>query len=227
MILHDSTFETLATAPVKTTDIVVARQISDIYGYHDDTVVWQSSDVLMSVNIDSVGDFINTATKKATVKLLGTVDGIVQSQIFQVRSGLYDSALQTYNYISQGFFIVDNVAYDYEAGSTTVTMYDHMWLAQNTLYETTVESTGFTFPATVEQLATYAATTINTSLMADFSLLPNADYSIAVDPYTNISNVTIQNVIQEIAAATGTTARISDTTLIFTKFTYNYLWSVR
>lgn len=220
MITHDSTFEDLAKAPIKTTDVVVVKQITDVYGYYDDTPEWTSSDVLMSVNVDIVGAFLGAATKKATVNLLGIIDTASHGDVFQVRVGIYnnDPSVSGFNYISQGFFTVENVEYNYDAGSTKITMYDQMWLATNTPYASTVDTVGFTFPATIEDLAGYAASTIGVELMSTFSSLPNASYTIEVDPYYTISNSTIQTVIQEIAQATGTTARISDTTLMFSKY---------
>jgi len=59
---------------------------------------------------------------------------------------------------------------------------------------------------------------LGVSLMVYFNNLPNSDYEITEDLYVNISNATIQTVIQEIAASTGTTARFTDTTLVFSKF---------
>lgn len=218
MITRNKRFEELAVAPVKQTDVIVVKQIADPYGYYDDTPIWTSSDLLMKVTIDSVGAFLGTATKKATVNLIGIVDTAVVGDIFQVRLGLYDNDLSSFNYISQGFYIVHDIAFNYDDGYTTITMYDQMWTAQETAYSNTVDTTGITFPATVEELAVYMASAIGVDLMPNFSDLPNADYSIPVDPYYTISNATIQTVIQEIASATGTTARISDTTLVFSQY---------
>lgn len=220
MILHDYKFEDLASAPIKQTDVVVAKQIQDTYGYYDDTVIWDSSDILMSVNIDSIGAFLGTATKKATVKLLGIVETATAGDVFQVRLGIYDTdiAVLAFNYISQGFFVVDEVAFDYEAGSTTITMYDHMWTAQNTSYKATADTSGFSFPATVQEFAEQMAAAIGVELMPGFGSLPNSDYSILVDPYISISNATIQTAIQEIAATTATSAHMTDTTLVFSPF---------
>lgn len=214
MIYHDTTFETLATAPVKQTDVQVVRQIQDPYGYYDDsTAEWASSNILMQVNVDCVGTLLGTATKKATVKLLGIVTTAAVGDLFQIRLGLYDADVSGFNYISEGFFKVDNIAFDYDSGYTTVTMYDQMWTAINTPY-----TSGFTYPATVEELAQQVASAIEVELMADFNLLPNYDFSISQDLYVNLSNSTLQTVIQEIAASTGTIARISDTTLVFSPF---------
>jgi hypothetical protein len=219
MISHDAAFETLAKAPVKTTDVIVVREIPDpsVEYIEDLTAKWTSSDSLMQVNIDSVGAFLGTVTKKATVKLLGIIDNVENNDIFKIELGLYnnDPSVAGFDYICQGYYLVDNVAYDYDSGSTTVTMYDHMWTAKNTSYTDTAQSTGFTYPSTVEELASQMATAIGVNLMSGFSDLPNAGYLIVQDPYANISNATLQTVIEEIAQATGTTARISNTTLVF------------
>lgn len=219
MIYHDNTFATLANAPVKQTRVEVVMQTHDPYGWFDGAVNWNAdtaAGVLMSVNIDAVGSFLGTVTKKATVKLLGIVDDAQVGDVFQVRLGLYnnDPSVTGFNNISQGFYTVDDVAFDYEAGSTTVTMYDWMWWASRTPY-----STNFTYPTTVEGLAGQVASSLGIELMVGFSSLPNASFTITEDLYATISNATLQTVIQEIAASTGTTARISDTTLVFSKFT--------
>jgi hypothetical protein len=216
MITHDSAFASLAVAPVKRTDVVVAMQEQDPYGYHDGSVIWQSSDVLMSVTIDSVGIFLGTTTKKAVVKLIGIIDDAQVADVFQVRLGLYNSdpSVAGFDYISEGFYIVDTIAYDYAAESTTITMYDHMWTASLTPYSAGIVA----YPVTVEELAQGVASALGLDLMADFDQLPNYDFIITTDLYANITNATLQTVIQEIASTTGTLARVSDTTLTFVQY---------
>lgn len=220
MIIFDETFKDLVSAPIKRTDVIVAKQLPDTYGYYDDTPIWTSSDLLMSVQIDSVGFFLGTVTKKAVVKLLGIVDTAAVNDIFQIRLGAFDEdpSVSGFNYISEGFFFVDSVVYDYEAGSTTVTMYDHMWKAQQTKYIDALDTFSFIYPATVEGLAGQIALFLGLNLMLGFPSLPNYDFSILSDPYLLISNSTIQTMIAEIAGITGTTARISDNTLVFSSF---------
>ncbi len=222
MITHDPTFEVLAQKPIKETDVQVARQIldQDTLEYVDDTLVWNSSDVLMSVNIDSVGSFLGATTKKAVVKMIGIISDAQAKDMFQVRLGLYnlDPSVSGYNYISQGYFIVNDVAYDYDLGSTTVTMYDHMWYAQQTQYSDANISTPFIYPTTVQGLAEQMATAIGLELDTSFADLPNFDHAITVDLYKTISGTTLLGVIQEIAGATGTTARVSDRKLVFSQF---------
>ncbi len=218
MITHTTNFEDLANAPVKQTDVVVARQILGVGGYSDDvTLIWESSTVLMSVTIDAVGEMLGIVTKKAVVKLLGIVDDAVVGDLLQVRLGIYDSVVTDYEYISEGFYLVDSIDYDYEAGSTTVTLYDHMWKAGGLGYAATIPSNAITYPISVEDFAAYLAGVLNLDV-SSMSTLPNHDYMILEDLYSTQSGTTVQGAIADIAGATGTTARISDTTLTFSQY---------
>jgi hypothetical protein len=218
MITHSATFEALAKAPIKRTDVIVALQ--DQYedgSYHDNPYsIWKSSDKLIDVKIDSVGSFLGTTTKKAVIRLMGVVSTAAPEQLYQIRTGLYNAALATpaYEYISQGFYAIDNIAYDYDAGSTTITLYDAMWDASQTAYSAGV----VTFPMTVLALAQGIAQAIGLTLDPNFSNLPNADYVITDDLYVNINGATLQTVVAELAATTGTTARVSDRELKFVKY---------
>lgn len=225
MIVHDTRFEELAVAPVKTTNVEVVRQTQEfIEGenpvYVDDLPYWTSSDLLMEVKIDVVGGMLGTVTKKATVKLLGIQEGVLAGDTFQVRLGLYDDegSVVGYNYVSEGFFLVETIDYDYEAGSTTVVMYDYMWKAGKLLYTEAIPEGAINYPTTVEFLAGFIVGILDIELMPDFSSLPNADYMITEDLYSTISGTTIKNVIAEIAGATGTTARFTDYKLIFSPY---------
>jgi hypothetical protein len=218
MVYHDNTFGTLASAQVKQTKVEVVSQTQDPYGFYDGALVYHANSVagnLVSVTIDSVGVFLGTVTKKATVKLNVIDASATIGQIFKIKLGIYnnDPSVSGFDTISVGFFLVDNVAFDYETNSTTITMYDWMWKAANTPY-----ATGFAYPCTVQSLAGQVSSALGVSLMTGFSTLPNYNYTITEDLYADISNATLQTVIQEIAAATGTTARITDTTLNFVKF---------
>lgn len=233
MILHDATFETLAKAPVKQSDVIVARQILDVSGYIDDTtLIWNAHKTpdgmggyiygpLMEVKIDAVGQMLGVATKKATVKLLGTNVTLPNiGDTFQIRLGLYnqDPSVSGFNYISEGFFLVETIDQNFDDGFTTITLYDHMWRAGKLIYSNVVGTDTVDYPITVEDFAGFIANLLNVDLMSGFSSLPNSQYNIAADLYSSISRATIQNVIQDIAGATGTTARISDTTLVFSQY---------
>lgn len=222
MIAHSPTFEDLATAPVKQIDVIVARQVLDAYGYVDDvTSIWTSSDDLMEVKIDAVGTMLGAATKKATIKLLGIQDEAQGGSLYQVRLGIYnqDPSVSGFSYISEGFFLVEEVDFDYEGNSTTITMYDHMWSAEKLQYTEAIPSNSLTYPITVQELAEHVSGILNLTLDPNFNTLPNYNYSILEDIYSAISSATLKNVIQDIAGATGTTARVTDTTLVFSRYT--------
>lgn len=221
MITHTTNFENLAKAPVKQSDVIAARQIFDTtaVAYVDDTsMIWRSSSNLMEVQIDAVGQMLGIATKKCVIKLLGIQGGVAANDSFQIRLGLYDNTAHAYEYISQGIYLVETIDYDYEAGSTTVTLYDHMWRAGKMGYAETVPSTAITYPVTVQNFATYLATLVGVDIDTNFSTLPNASYSIVEDLYSTQSGTTVLGAIQDIAGATGTTARITDRKLIFSKY---------
>ncbi len=187
----------------------------------DGIITWASSDVLMEVKIDSVGQMFGSATKKATVKLLGIQDDAVIGNLFQVRLGIFnqDPSVSGYEYISEGYFLVDQIDYDYEAGSTTITMYDHMWKAGNTLWTEAVSLDFIEYPISVHDFAVTVAGLLNVEVHEDFEDLPNADYMIAEDLYSTISTTTLKNVINEIAGATGSTAHMTDFTMHFHPYT--------
>lgn len=224
MILHDQRFEELAQAPIKQVDVVVARKISTFVEGEEEVIVddatatWSSGTLLMEVQIDAVGEMLGAATKKATVKLRGLVDTAVVEDLFQVRVGISDSVTGFFNYISEGYFRVDTIDYDYEAGSTTIVMYDAMWRAGNTLYTEAVGLDFIEYPITVENFANTIAGILDVTVGDGFSDLPNSQYEIQEDLYSTISTATLKNVIQDIAGATGTTARMTDQVLNFSSF---------
>lgn len=218
MITHNATFETLAKAPVKQSDVIVVKQLPTETGYVATTPSYTSSGVLMEVKIDSVGEMLGTATKKATVTLIGITNTVQTKDLFKISLGLYNTSLSAFNYISQGFFIVDTIDYNYDAGSTTITMYDHMWTATNTLFEESVGTGAITYPVTVQNFALHIASLLGLTLPASFTSLPNSQFSIIANLYSTSSGATLQNVIQDIAGATGTTARVTDTTLTFSQY---------
>lgn len=227
MITHSATFEDLAKAPIKNIDVIVVRRITEPFVegetqeiIDDVTAKWTSSDVLMEAKIDSVGIMLGSATKKATIKLLGIIDDALVSDLFQIRLGLFnqDPSVSGYDYVSVGHFNVDSIDYDYEAGSTTIIMYDAMWRAGNTLYTEAVGLDFIEYPISVQDFASTIATLLDVTLHVDFNTLPNYNYMITEDLYSEISTATLKNVIQDIAGATGSTAHLTDEVLHFHSF---------
>lgn len=208
MILHDSTFEDLALAPIKTPSAVMTETIVE------DPLEYAGGDLLASVTIDNVGTFLGTATKKAVVKLLGVHTELL-GKSFDIKVRFLDPTDKTYYYASEGIFSTSEVAVDYERNATTITLYDAMWTAVNSNYG----DFSFIYPMTVESLAGAIATQLGVTLATGFDLLPNHDYSILVDPYIDIDGTKLRDVIEEIAQTTATTAIISGTYLKFIPYT--------
>ena len=208
MILYDPIFEDLATAPIKTPDVIVTENVET------DPLEFTGSDDLISVTIDNVGMFLGTATKKAVIKMIGAHAEFLNKS-FEIKVGLQDVVTSDWYYISEGFFNTSDVSIDYETDSTTVTLYDQMWTAVNGNYG----DYSFTYPMTVESLAEAISIQIGVTLATGFDSLPNYDYLIAVDPYIDIDGTKLRDVIEEIAQTTATTAIISGLSLKFVPFT--------
>lgn len=208
MILHDSVFENLAKASIKSSARVIVTENISV-----NPLVFTGVGTLMSVTIDNVGMFLGTATKKATIKLLGIHLEFI-SKSFEIKVGLQNPTDKTWIYISEGSFATWEVAVDYEKNSTTVTLYDAMWTAVNSDYN----NFALTYPMTVQSLAGAIAAKLGIILATGFDALPNYDYLIAVDPYVNIDGTKLRDVIEEIAQTTATTAIISGAYLKFVPF---------
>lgn len=223
MLVHSNQFKTAAQSLIKQTSVQVSRQVLDTYGYVDSVPVWKSGDLLVEVSIDSVGLMLGTVTKKAVVKLIGIEDDVSAGDIYKIKLGVNTSGnvyedQENYDYTSQGFYIVDTVDFNYDTNSTVVTMYDHMWKANGTKYVEVIPENSIIYPVTIEYLASHVASLLNMDLDPNFGSLPNATQPITEDLYTKIPNATLKNVIQDIAGATGTTARVTDTTLVFSQY---------
>lgn len=207
MIVHNSIFDSLATALMKTSATVVVTE-----NIETSPLVFTGTD-LISVNIDNVGTFLGTATKKATIKLKGDHAELLGKN-FEIQVGFQDPTDSSWHYVDEGSFSTWDIAIDYENGSTTVTLYDAMWTAVNSSYSDYT----FTYPMTVQALAESLSTQLDVSLAAGFSTLPNSDYTIAVDPYITIDETKLRDVIEEIAKTTATIAIISGSSLKFVPF---------
>lgn len=209
MITHNSRFAELATAPVKQIRVRFDDQTDDS-GTRD----FASGDQLMSATMSSLGQFIGVATKKMVAKALGDWS-VIRDHHYDAYLAIWDATANAWNEIYLGQFIVDNVAWDIDAGSSTITMYDALYVAGNTLYGLPDSL----FPCTVAQLAAAVATTFGSDL--SFGTLPNGTYTITENLWKTINNATMKDVVQSIAEATGTTARMTGDTLVFKQYAVN------
>lgn len=210
MIIHNSDYTTNAQAPAKTVRVRLT-EVTD-----GTPLVLTNEDDLQSVVMNSVGSYLGTATKKITVKALN-LHSELAGLTFDLSVGILNPTDSTWDDITIGRFYTDSVTLDYENTNTTAILYDAMYTATQKKYE----ASDYSFPCTVQQLAeAVTGTVLNIELASGFNQLPNADYTITEDLYSNITDFTTRDVIDEIAKTTATTAIIDSTgKLKFVPFT--------
>lgn len=204
MITHDSRFEELASAPVKTINVRF-DDMTDTSGDHD----FSSSDDLMSATQTALGRFLGVATKKMEAKCLEDWTA-VRDHEYDVYMGIWDDVASDWNEIYLGRFGVDTADYDVDAGSTLLTMYDRLGKATQEDYSLVDAD----FPCTVEELAGKIATALDVTLEFDTDL-PNADYEVLENLWKTITGTKMYDIVKEIAEVTATTALMSGNTLTF------------
>ena len=219
-------FKNSAKAPIKRIRI---RAILN-EGQPDETV-YSSDDVLISLDITSVGNLFESAIGAANLKLLGTnydLDGKLIKLCFDllVRGSALctesSDVLLTENNeeiwtgdgfypetIDYGLFVVHGDETSYGKESTTLKLYSLMYLFQSTKYK----EGDLGYPCTVKGLAQAIANKFNFTL-GDMDDLPNIDYIIREDLYAKIPDITYRDILAEIAGTTATMAMIDDVSKI-------------
>lgn len=204
MIAASQAFRNAIKAPIKVLS-------AEVYDTSSETT-YSADDVLQSISLSSSGYYFGTATRAATIKLIGTGFSLVEKTI-RISLGVQtDAEHSIFESISFGNFTVYEQETDLEKGITTLKAYDTMGMLALVEYQ----SGDLTFPCTVANLASQIASRFNITLGTDFTMLPNYGYTIAEDLYANINGETYRDIIAEIAGATATMAKISaDGDLIF------------
>lgn len=172
----------------------------------EDNTTFSSDDVMQSVVIKSSGYYYGVNTRSVTIKMLGTSYNLIDKSLKIEQAALVDPAMEIWERISQGIFIVKEQTTDLEKGCTTLTAYDLMGYMGKTEYK--VED-GITFPCTIAELASQIAEHFGLQLTTDFTELPNSDYEIAEDLYASISTATYRDILAEIGGATATMAIVT------------------
>ena len=213
-------FKNSAKAPIKRIHI---RAILN-EGQPDETV-YSSDDVLISLDITTVGNLFESAISTANLKLLGTnydLDGqliklyldlpVRGSELLAESSDVLltenNEEIWTGDHpetIGYGLFVVHGDETSYGKESTTLKLYSLMYLFQSTKYK----EGDLGYPCTVKGLAQAIANKFNFTL-GDMDHLPNIDYTIQEDLYANISDITYRDILAEIAGTTATMAMIDD-----------------
>ncbi len=209
MITHSSDFTTVMEQPEKTIR-VLAYSIGTDDQVIDPTQIWYED--LKSVSVDAIGAFLGASSRSVTANVYQD-----QSSLIGVNIRLDLQVLKpddTWETIELGYFSIDQVEYDIANTMSKVTLYDGMMQLSTTSYSLTDDQ----FPMTVQELATIVADIADVTLDTNFSSLPNANYSISENLWKTIQNTHYRDIVREIAEATGTTAVVSGTKLLFKQY---------
>ena len=213
-------FKSSAKAPIKRIHI---RAILN-EGQPNETV-YSSDDVLVSLDIATVGNLFESAISTANLKLLGTnydLDGQLiklcldlpvrgfellaeNSNVLLTESGEEIWTGDHPETIDYGLFVVHGDETSYGKESTVLKLYSLMYLLQSTKYK----EGDLSYPCTIKGLAQDIADKFGFEL-SDIDHLPNVNYTIQEDLYAKIHDITYRDILAEIAGATATMAVIDD-----------------
>lgn len=212
MISFTPEFEAIMKQPEKVVRVEVLNYGPENTDVPVDPVAIWGED-LKSFNMDSVGMFLGSAARMVTATVFED-----QSPYIGSRMRIDLKALQsdnTWEVIELGYFTVYQVEYNIETQMSKVTLYDPLMMLSVTPYNLETAQ----FPMTIAQLASVVADIANTTLDTNFGSLPNQDFTITENLWATIQNTTFRDVAQQIAEATGTTAVVSGTELLFKQYT--------
>ena len=173
---------------------------------------FNSGDGLISTKINAIGEFLGTAAKKITAVLIGEKTNI-KDKTFKLELGMEDPTTGEIDWCNEGEFVIKEVSISVEKGTTEITGYDLMAVAQMTDYANSLLSFPCTIKNLIEQIANKLGLTVG-----NLDNLANINYTIKEDLYKKINGMNYRQIIDEIAKATGTTAVIRGKELIFKGF---------
>ena len=211
MISFSPEFNDAAKQPEKTIRLRVFNYGEDKTDDPENIVeIWNED--LISGSIDSAGNFLGAGSRMATLSVFNDQSlllGNVLRLDFEIKG-----ADGTWETIVLGFFNIFQVEHNLESNISRVTLYDPVMTLSVTPY--TLEDA--LFPMTVQQLAETVAGLMDVTLDVGFTSLPNYDYTITENLWKTIQNTNFRDVLQQIAETTGTTAVVSNNTLLFRQF---------
>ena len=173
---------------------------------------FRSGDDLISTKINAIGEFLGTGAKKITAVLIGE-KATLKDKTFKLELGMEDPATGEIDWCNEGEFVIKEVSISVEKGTTEITGYDLMAVAQMTDYANSLLSFPCTIKNLIEQIANKLGLTVG-----NLDNLANINYTIKEDLYKKINGMNYRQIIDEIAKATGTTAVIRGKELIFKGF---------
>lgn len=205
MLVIPERYKTNMKAPVKS---MRARLVETT----ENGLSFNSGDDLISSKINAIGEFLGTAAKKITAVLIGEKTTL-KDKTFKLELGMEDPATGEIDWCNEGEFVIKEVSISVEKGTTEITGYDLMAVAQMTDYANSLLSFPCTIKNLIEQIANKLGLTVG-----NLDNLANINYTIKEDLYKKINGMNHRQIIDEIAKATGTTAVIRGKELIFKGF---------
>lgn len=205
MLITPERYKTNMKAPVKS---MRARLVETT----ENGLSFQSGDDLISAKINAIGEFLGTGAKKITAILIGE-KATLKDKTFKLELGMEDPSTGEIDWCNEGEFVIKEVSISVEKGTTEITGYDLMAVAQMTDYANSLLSFPCTIKNLVEQIANKLGLTVG-----NLDNLANINYTIKEDLYKKINGMNYRQIIDEIAKATGTTAIIRGKELIFKGF---------
>lgn len=170
--------------------------------------IFNDSDHLISIQVQSEGRLFGAVIKIATVKLFGSNFDLINKDL-EIHVNI-ETSPETFEEMNLGEFTIESQSTDLEKNITTLTCYDKLGVIAKQKY--VIGS--LNFPCTVKNLAQQVADYFGLTL-ADMSKVVNTDKMIHQDLYSKINNITYRDIISEISGATGSLAVIKNNTLYF------------
>lgn len=205
MLVIPERYKTNMKAPVKS---MRARLVETT----ENGLSFNSGDDLISTKINAIGEFLGTGAKKITAVLIGE-KATLKDKTFKLELGMEDPTTGEIDWCNEGEFVIKEVSISVEKGTTEITGYDLMTVAQMTDYA----NSPLSFPCTIKNLIEQIANKLGLTV-GNLDNLANINYTIKEDLYKKINGMNYRQIIDEIAKATGTTAVIRGKELIFKGF---------
>lgn len=202
-------FKTAIKQPIKEVDAYVAYEV--VNGQTTETRTITAADDLLSVKIEGENGVGKAVLKKVEIKALGHYIQLLNETV-NIYVGVKAQSEYTtengFEYINYGTFIITEVEISEDKGYTTCKGYDLMILANQDY-----EEVGLEYPCTVYAFTNAVCNKCGISLGSDS--WPNSTVELASDRYVGIQGTQYRDVINDVAAASGTIAMIKNDQLFF------------
>lgn len=165
-----------------------------------------SADNLVSIKVDNEGHLGQVAMRLLTIQLVGDYLSL-KDQTIKLFVGVRTTAFE---YIDYGSFFVREAVQNKASGMTEVKAYD-LLIYTNQKYD----HTQFTYPMTIYQLAAKICQLCGIEIAS--TVWPNSTLTINTDRYEGIEGIQYRDILEDIAATSGTIVKLSNDKLVFKK----------